>query len=294
MKPAVLNSPTCRMALARKFLLSPDTFNSETKSRRRLDYRPEERTVRPAAASYESYDRRCQGRKLMHVFSRTSLAILLFLVGSLIISAQVKPPSRAFVINGRSGQVRVIEMGGRVYVDLETLVHVADGSFDLQGGRIVLTLPASSGDVAAAAPLSSQPTEPAFSREFRSAGIEEITLLREWAGPLAYAIQNGYPVTEAWVAGNQAQAAQGLNLASVATNTDADRQALQLLANEFEAVKEWSNRLVEARKSMDAGKYAISANALRDDPLSQKIMACGRFLAAMLANGNFQDDSSCH
>ncbi len=123
---------------------------------------------------------------------RTSLTILMMLVGSIRLAAQVKQPSRAFVINGRAGQVPVVDIDGRTYVDLETLVHVAGGRFDLQGGRIVLTLPASAADVAAVA-APSQPAESAFSREFRSAGIEEITLMREWAAPLAYAVQNGYP-----------------------------------------------------------------------------------------------------
>lgn len=124
--------------------------------------------------------------------------------------------------------------------------------------------------------------------------METIALMREWASPLAYAIQNGYPVTENWVANYREQAAHGLRLASVAATTDADRGALQLLTNEFEAVREWSNKLVEARKSMNTGQYSVSANALRDDPLSQKIVACGRFLAPMLASGNIQDDPSCH
>jgi hypothetical protein len=120
------------------------------------------------------------------------------------------------------------------------------------------------------------------------AGIEAIALMREWARPLAYAIQNGYPVTEHWVAGYREQAAHGLRLASVAATADADRSAFQLLNNEFEAVREWSNKLVEAHKTMNAGQYSVSANALRDDPLSQKIVACGRFLAPMLASGNIQ------
>lgn len=223
----------------------------------------------------------------------TPVICLVLLVGAVNVSAQVKQQSRTFVINGQVGQAAVVQMDGRIYVDLETLVHIGDGHVELQGGRILLTLPASARDaVMVSAP--DQPADFGFSREFRSAGIEEITLMREWASPLAYAIQNGYPVTEQWVAGNQAQAANGLGLASIAATTDADRSALQLLTNEFEAVKEWSNKLVEARKSMDAGKYAISTSALRDDPLSQKIMACGRFLAAMLASGNFQDDPSCH
>ena len=60
------------------------------------------------------------------------------------------------------------------------------------------------------------------------------------------------------------------------------------------AVRQWSDKLVEARKSMNTGQYAMSASALRDDPLSQKIVACGRFLAPMLASGTIQDDPSCH
>lgn len=83
-------------------------------------------------------------------------------------------------------------------------------------------------------------------------------------------------------------------MASIAATTEADRQALQLLTNEFESVKQWSNKLVEARNSMDTAKYAMSSNALQNDPLSQKIVTCGRFLATMLASGQFQDDPSCH
>jgi len=45
---------------------------------------------------------------------------------------------------------------------------------------------------------------------------------------------------------------------------------------------------------MNAAQYAMSPSALRDDPLSQKIVACGWFLAPMLASGNIQDDPSCH
>lgn len=224
---------------------------------------------------------------------RMPLIFLVLLVGAGKISAQVQQQSRTFVINGHVGQAAVVQMDGRIYVELGALAHIGDGHVELQGGRFLLTLPTSAED-ATAASAPDQPSDSGFSREFRSAGIEEITLMREWASPLAYAIQNGYPVTEQWVAGNQAQAANGLGLASIAATTDADRSALQLLTNEFEAVKEWSNKLVEARKSMDAGKYAISTSALQDDPLSQKIMACGRFLAAMLASGNFQDDPSCH
>jgi hypothetical protein len=83
-------------------------------------------------------------------------------------------------------------------------------------------------------------------------------------------------------------------MASTAVSSDADRDAFQLLNHEFDAVQEWSNKLLEARKSMDTAKYSVSPTALQNDPLSQKIVSCGRFLGQMLVSGNFQDEASCH
>ena len=209
-------------------------------------------------------------------------------------ATQAKQQTETLVINGQTGQAAVIHVNGRAYVDLETLAHIANGSLSFKANRIVLNLPPSTASAPEAVTPSTQADDPGLSRDFMRAGMETIALMREWASPLAYAIQNGYPVTENWVAGYREQAAHGLRLASVAAATDADRGALQLLTNEFEAVREWSNKLVEARKSMNTAQYAMSASALRDDPLSQKIVACGRFLAPMLASGNIQDDPSCH
>ncbi|PYT40488.1 MAG: hypothetical protein DMG45_16835 [Acidobacteria bacterium] len=214
----------------------------------------------------------------------TSLVLLAMLFVSGITLAQKQ---QSVVINGKAGQASVLQIDGRAYVDLETLARIANGSLSFKANRIVLTLP-----------TPTLPTDPGddsgLSKDFMKAGIEEIASLREWASPLANAIQNGYPVTEYWVANYREPAVHGLRLASVAATTDADRSALQLLTNEFEAVRQWSNNLVEAHKSMGAAQYAISTSALRDDPLSQKIVTCGRFLAQMLASGSFQDDSTCH
>jgi hypothetical protein len=207
--------------------------------------------------------------------------------------AQVNHQSRTIVINGQAGQAEIVKVDGRSYVDLEALARITNGSLRFKGSSIVLDLPMS-----ASSPAAVPPPVPAddsgLSREFMKAGIEAIAGMREWASTLAYATQNGYNVTESWVATYREQASHNVSLASVAVATEADRDALQLLNNEFEAVREWSNKLVEARKSMNAAKYALSANALRDEPLSQKIIACGRFLAPMLGSGSFQDDASCH
>jgi hypothetical protein len=224
-----------------------------------------------------------------------SLALLaLLIISAGTWASQAKQKAETLVIDGQTGQAAVIQVDGRAYVDLETLAHIANWSLSFKANRIVLNLQPNTAITPAATASPTQEDDSSLSRDFMRSGMEAIAQMREWASPLAYAIQNGYPVTEHWVAGYREQAAHALSLASVAAATDADRRALQLLTNEFDAVREWSNKLVEARKSMNAAQYAMSASALRDDPLSQKIVSCGRFLAAMLASGSLQDESSCH
>lgn len=206
--------------------------------------------------------------------------------------AQVQQQSRTLVVNGQAGESAIVQLNGRTYIDLESLLRIANGSVAFRGNQIALTI---SGDHSSrSTPTSSGADTPELSRDFTTAAIEGMALMREWASTLANAIQNGYPVTESWVAAFRERAAQGLRLASISASTNNDRASLQLLTNEFEAVRKWSNKLVEARKSMSAANYALSAGALKDDPLSQKIIACGHFLGTMLASGNFHDDPSCH
>lgn len=215
-------------------------------------------------------------------------------------SALAQPDShgRVLVIDGKAGQAPVIEKGGRAYVDVEALTQITHGSLSFKADRIVLSLPTE----IANPPMAEPQAEPAhtpvtnsgLSRDFMLAGIEEIATMREWASTLAYAIENAYPISEHWVAQSREQAAHDLSLAAAAASNESDRNALQLLTHEFEAVREWSNKLVQERKAMDTAKYAISDNALRVDPMSQKIIACGHFLAGMLGSGSFKDDPSCH
>lgn len=219
--------------------------------------------------------------------------MLLMLLSSAIMGAQVTNRNQILQVNGHSGEATVVEINGHEYVDLQALVRVANGSLGFDGNRLVLTFP-SPVNAPADASASHKPSDSGFSRDFMKAGIEEIALLREWASPLASAIHNGYPIAEEWVAQYREQAANGLRLASAVASNDDDRKGLQLLRNEFEAVRKWSAGLVNARKSMDTAKYAMSEDALRNDPLSQKIMNCAHFLAPMLGSGSFQDDPACH
>jgi hypothetical protein len=211
--------------------------------------------------------------------------------------AQPSSAGRVLVVDGHNGQAEVIQKDGRAYVDLQALTEITNGSLSFKGNRIVLSLP-TSGAGHPAPPVAEDTThaknEAGLSQDFMRAGIEEIATIREWASTLAYAIQNNYQVTDEWAANYREQAAHNLNLASAAASTDADRRALQLLNNEFEAVRAWSDKLIQAKKSMDTAKYTTSAGALRNEPLSQKILTCGHFLASMLGSGTFQDDPSCH
>ena len=223
-----------------------------------------------------------------------SLFLLGILLSSGIAFAQGQHQDFRLVIDGQTGHAGVVQIDGRPYVDLEALARLTNGSLTLKASRYVLTLPVSAANAPSTVSPPSQQVDSGLSRDLMKAGIEEIAVMREWASTLAYAIQNGSPVTQSWIASHRANAVQGLRLASVAATSEADRSAHELLTNEFAAVDEWSTRLLEARKSMSAANYALSGGALQDDPLSQKIVSCGRFLASMLASGSFQDDPSCH
>jgi hypothetical protein len=233
---------------------------------------------------------------------RASRSILLLVFTALLSGAsfgQTKQQQRNLTVNGQNGTAEVIDQSGRLFVDMLALASIGKGSVSFSGPRIVLTLPAVMSRAAAAAgtaepPAPSHPrNSSALSQEFMKAGIEEIARLREWGTTLASAIRGGYGVTDEWVNGYRDQASQSLQLAEGTASTDGDRNAAQLLHHAFDMVQQWSDQLVAAKKSMDTARYTTSPNALREDPLSQKIIACGHFLAQMLGSATFQDDASC-
>lgn len=221
---------------------------------------------------------------------KSSLCFFLAFCG--LTSGQGAEHFRTLVVNDYSGKVVLVEMGDKTYIELRQLVQIAHGSVAYEGNQVIVTLPAASGSASAA--KSDESKASTLTRDFIKAGIEEISLMREWGSTLANAIQNGYPVTDSWVSSYRSRAQSGLGIASAAVSNDADRNGFQLLQSEFDAVQEWSNKLLESRKSMNAANYAMSSTALQNDPLSQKIVTCGRFLGQMLAGGAFQDDPSCH
>lgn len=192
-------------------------------------------------------------------------------------------------VTGQPGQAAVLQMNGRSYIDIEALARLINGSLTQKGDQITLTLPESSGSV----PTVAQTTQPAnseFSKDFLKAGIEEMSVIREWRSALVNAVQNGYAVTDDFVAGYRGQATTNLRLVSVATSTDSDRSAYQLLSNELNHMQKLSDKILSARRNMNY----ISPDAMKDDPLHQQILNCARSMAAMAASGHFQDDGTCN
>ena len=72
-----------------------------------------------------------------------------------------------------------------------------------------------------------------------------------------------------------------MRLASIAIQTNSDRRALQLLSNEFQNIPNSADKYITARNNMTY----VSPDALQNDDLYQRIVACGNSLAAMAASG---------
>jgi hypothetical protein len=226
------------------------------------------------------------GVNLMKKKLISSALMLIMLMGQAW--PQTSQQNLVFVLSGQSGQTPVLQIKGRSYVDIEGLARLTNGSLSFQGNQIVLKLPASAANPPASP--AGPPASSEFSKEFLKAGIEEMTVIREWRSAILNAVQNGYPITDDFVSRYRGQAATSLRLASVAVSTDSDGRAFQLLTNELDNMQKLSNKVLAARKNMNY----ISPDALKGDPLDTQILNCAHSLAAMAASGQFQDDGSCN
>jgi len=228
----------------------------------------------------------------------SSLVALLLLAPPVMFS-QGSSQKSTLIINGQSTQVPVIQVNGRSYVGLEALADAVHGSLSYSGTMVALSVPVGSATSAStgagsvtSGPASApgMPSNQGFSRGFLNAGIEQMSTLREWHTALATAIQNGIPLSAGLLAPYRAQATTNLRLASVAATTPSDRSAYQLLSNEFENMAKLSDKYINKRSNLSY----ISPDALENDDLNQRIIACGHSLGAMAASGQFVDDGSCN
>ena len=208
------------------------------------------------------------------------LATLFLAVPEIGLSQNVNQ-NRTIIINGQSTQVSVIQVNGRSYVDLEALASAVNGSLSSAGSQIAFSLPPShTAPAATAATTAKLPSSaalasnPGFSKGFLNAGIETAATLREWHAALASAIQSGYSITNGMLAPYRAPATTNLRLTSIAVSTDSDRSAYQLLSNEFQNMVKLSDKYAAARANMNY----IAPDALQNDSLNQRFVACGHSL----------------
>jgi hypothetical protein len=195
------------------------------------------------------------------------------------------------VVSGHNGTVPVIHRNGRWYAEVEGLARVTGGTLGFQGSRIVLTLPTA----AAAPPVQVAQAAPApntgFSREFLTAGVEQMTVIREWRSAVENAVRTNSPVDESWVSYYRRTAQDKMGLATAAATTDADRKALPLLQSEMGMIGQLTDRFLALRKTLTY----VDPTALDNDPLDQKITACAQGMAAMaVPGGPFEDVTACH
>jgi len=186
----------------------------------------------------------------------------------------------------------VYQIDGKSYVDLESLVHIANGSMSINGDQITLSFPSGVGRHAEPEPASANAL--GLSTQFMTASVQTLAVLKEWTSALSYAVQRGVPGDGSRMVIFHDRADHALRLAEVAASSDSDRDGLRLLTNQFHTVSGWSDKLVAERKRMDTAKYSISEDALKKDETYQKIAACSKFLSKMLPSGTYHNNSNCH
>ena len=81
-------------------------------------------------------------RKPLLLGSRIALFLALAFFSTLpvLVKLFAAPQNRTLVLTGHPGELTVMEMGGRYYVDIEALTRVANGSISFKGNQMVLSL----------------------------------------------------------------------------------------------------------------------------------------------------------
>jgi hypothetical protein len=198
-------------------------------------------------------------------------------------------PDKDLVVNGKTIGSPVVQIGGRSYVDIDTLAEVTNGVIAVQPDRVVLTIPTEPSGV----PPAPTPPPDALSREFAREAIGLLAEMREWRGAIGTTRAYNVPFTGTWPQDYHDRVETDLQRVAISARTPADQQALQLLSNEFENLSNWANGVIKERENLDATK-TVDPNVTQNDQVLQKISACSNFLSNMVVSGTFSDDASCH
>jgi hypothetical protein len=214
-------------------------------------------------------------------------AVALSIAG--IVVAQSTAPKQ-LVVNGRVTNATIVQVGGRSYVDVDTLAQLTNGSISISPTQVVLTIPTASTSSGAAA--TPPPTTSNLSRNFATVAINTVSQMKEWTDAVATMVTYGLAADVTRAQHDHDQVETTLAQASVAASTSADRDALRLLNNQFSAVQSWAGTVAAERQALNGDK-TMDPNALQNDPALAKITSCDRFLNSMLASGSFSDNAAC-
>jgi hypothetical protein len=90
--------------------------------------------------------------------------------------AQTPQKGSTLTIVGHAGEAKLFQLNGKSYVDIETLARLTGGTLLFKSNQTILTVPISDRDL----PASMPHVTVGVSRAFTQAGIEEISVIREW------------------------------------------------------------------------------------------------------------------
>jgi hypothetical protein len=227
-------------------------------------------------------------KKIISVIAAMLTAILM-LPANVNSQSPPTPPTpqtgTTFTITGRAGEAQILQINGKSYVEIETLALLSQGTLSFKANQTTLTLPPPDSEAQASTPNA----KAGFSTAFVQAGIEEMSLIREWRIAIVNAVQNNIPVSEDWVSKHHRLTDKNLSLASAAASTDDDRSALPLLTAEFNNMQKLSELYLALRKRsshLSPDNFDIS--------LEEQILSCAREFVSMTESREFQDQASCH
>src|SRR5580700_1713672 len=236
--------------------------------------------------------------------SLLSLGLSLGLILSVSETVAQDTPTRALIVNGETLDAGVILVEGRSYVDIEGLAEGMGGSVTFEANQISLTIPGPPPSAAlqtpppSAAPQTPPPstapqTPEGLSKDFQKIAVFTLAEMREWKGAISTVVTSGIPVVGTWSQDYHDRGDADLMQAALAVSTEPDRQALQLLQQQFTRLSEWADTVLGEREALNADR-TINPNSLQNDQSLAKISQCGQFLSSMIVSGTFSNDSSCY
>jgi hypothetical protein len=216
------------------------------------------------------------------------LAAMLTAPGMLTVNGSAQTPQKAttFTIAGHPGEAQILQINGKSYIDIEALARLTQGSLSFKGNLTILTLPPLDGEALAATPHA----KAGFSIAFVQAGIEEMSMIREWRIAIVNAVLNNNSISVDWISAQHRQAEKSLALTSAAASTDDDRSAYPLLSAEFNNMQ----KLSELYLAMRNQAAFISPDTFDNGPLEEQILTCARGFVSMTESHEFLDQAACH